>query len=344
MIDRSVRILAASLLTAAVGWTAAAAQSVEELYAKAKQEGELTWYTSHASAEVMENYGNLFTELYPGVEVKVVRTTAQVAFQRLQQDLRNRQNICDVISTTDLGHYVKLKADGLLARYTPPNAAKTFDVFKGLDPDGYYHITSSGMVALTYNSDLVSDAEAPANWTDLLDPKWQGKVSVGHPAYSGYVGTWVVTMRKLYGWDFFERLERNDPRIGRSINDTVTMLAAKESAVAAGPDATTAMSAERGNPLKINYPTDGALLMIAPSAVMRDAPNPNAARLFVNFLLSKQAGELGRKSYHVSLRPDVEPAPGFKPLSEIKTVRPTLDEIRTGIPEVVEDWRDLFGN
>jgi iron(III) transport system substrate-binding protein len=344
MIHRQAKMLATAALAAVMSWQPAVAQSVDELYAKAKEEGELTWYTSHAAAEVMEAFGNLFTELYPGVEVNVVRTTAQVAFQRLQQDLQNQQVICDVFSSTDVGHYAQLKEEGLLAQYAPPNADKVYEVFQGFDPDGYYHVTSSGMVALTYNSDLVSDAEAPTNWPDLLDPKWKGKVSVGHPAYSGYVGTWVVTMRKLYGWDYFEQLEKTDPRIGRSINDTVTMLTAKESAVAAGPDATTAMSAARGNPLKISYPTDGALLMIAPSSVLKNAPHPNAARLFLNFLLSKEAGELGRKSYFVSLRPDVAPAPGFKPLSEIKTVRPTFEEIKAGIPDVIEAWRDTFGN
>ena len=59
-----------------------------------------------------------------------------------------------------------------------------------------------------------------------------GKVSIGHPGFSGYVGTWVVQMKKLYGWDYFKKLEQNKPRIGRSINDTVTMLNAGERIVA----------------------------------------------------------------------------------------------------------------
>ena len=56
-------------------------------------------------------------------------------------------------------------------------------------------------------------------------------------------------MRKLYGWDYFEKLEKNKPQIGRSINDTVTMLNAKERWVAAGPEATTLLSRDKGNPL-----------------------------------------------------------------------------------------------
>ena len=74
-------------------------------------------------------------------------------------------------------------------------------------------------------------------------PKWKGKVSTGHPAFSGYVGTWVLTMRKLYGWDYFEKLEKNKPQIGRSINDTVTALNSGERQVAAGADGSTLFSA-----------------------------------------------------------------------------------------------------
>jgi len=83
-------------------------------------------------------------------------------------------------------------------------------------------------VTITYNNSLVAEKDAPKNWPDLLDPRWKDKVAIGHPAFSGYVGTWVVLMRKLYGWQYFEKLEKNKPQIGRSINDTVTMLNAKE--------------------------------------------------------------------------------------------------------------------
>ena len=82
----------------------------------------------------------------------------------------------------------------------------------------------------------MKEADAPKNWTDLLDPKWKDKIALGHPGFSGYVGTWAVTLRKLYGWDFFEKLAKNNPQVGRSINDTVTMLNAGESVVAgSGP-------------------------------------------------------------------------------------------------------------
>src|SRR3546814_18233130 len=91
-------------------------------------------------------------------------------------------------------------------------------------------------------------------------------------------------MRKLYGWEYFEKLEENNPQIGRSINDTVTMLNAGERAIGAGPSATTLISASRGNPLGLIYPEDGTLPIIPPSGILANTEHPNAANRFMAFL------------------------------------------------------------
>jgi iron(III) transport system substrate-binding protein len=323
--------------------SAAAAADMKALEDAAKKEGELTWYVAHYTSEGAEELGSEFTKVH-GIKVNVVRTTAQVAYQRLLQDLKNNQSICDVFSSTDVGHYVRLKAEGKFEKYVPETASKIVESFRNFDPDGFYHTTSAGLVLLTYNSSKVKAEDAPKNWTDLLDIKWKGKVSTGHPAFSGYVGTWVLTMRKLYGWSFFEKLEKNKPQIGRSINDTVTALNAGERQVAAGADGSTLFSAGRGNPLAISYPSDGAVLIIAPSAIMKGTKHPNAARLFMEYLNTVEAAKINAKHFAVPLRPEVPAPPGAKPVGEVKTIRPSVAEIDKGVPEVIEQWRDTFGN
>jgi iron(III) transport system substrate-binding protein len=285
-----------------------------------------------------------FDKRYPGVKCNFVRTTAQVAYQRLQQDLKANLAVASVFSSTDVSHYPDLKMRGLLLSYQPHNLTKMVDSLKQYnDKDNNYWVTAAALVAITYNNSVVAEKDAPKNWTDLLDPKWKDKVSIGHPAFSGYVGTWTVLMRKLYGWQYFEKLEKNKPRIGRSINDTVTMLNAKESWVAAGPEATTLLSRDKGNPLGVIYPTDGTLLMVSPSGIMKNAPSPNAAKLFIEFLMDKEAAEVQVKDHELSVIKGIKPSPGAKPLEEIKIIRPTEDEIAKGIPEVKEKFRDTFG-
>jgi iron(III) transport system substrate-binding protein len=316
----------------------------KELYEAAKKEKPVTVYTAHYNTDEAAALCAGFEKKYPGLKCNFVRTTAQVAFQRLQQDMQANAPVASVFSSTDVSHYPELKKKGLLLDYKPHNAANMVDSLKTYnDKDGQYWVTAAALMLLTYNTTEVSEKDAPKNWPDLLDPKWKGKVSIGHPAYSGYVGTWVVLMQKLYGWDYFKKLEKNQPQIGRSVNDTVTMLNSKERVVAAGPEATTLLSKDKGNPLAVVYPTDGALLMVSPSGIPKNAPSPNAGKLYMEYLLSKEAGEIQVKTHSLSVVKGVAPAPGAKPLEQIKVVRPTEEEITRGIPEVKEKFRDTFG-
>jgi iron(III) transport system substrate-binding protein len=316
----------------------------KQLYEAAKKEKPITVYTAHYNTEEAAKLCAAFEAKYPGLKCNFVRTTAQVAYQRLQQDLKANTPVASIFSSTDVSHYPALKAKGLLMEYTPHNVVNMVDSLKSYnDKDGQYWVTAAALMLVTYNSAEVKASEAPKNWTDLLDPKWKGKVSIGHPAYSGYVGTWVVLMNKLYGWDYFTKLEKNQPQIGRSVNDTVTMLNAKERVVAAGSEATTLLSRDKGNPLAVVYPTDGALLMVSPSAIPKNAPSPNAGKLYMEFLLSKEAGEVQVKTHSLAVMKGVAPAPGSKPLESIKVVRPTEEEITKGIPELKEKFRDTFG-
>jgi len=316
----------------------------KELYEAAKKEKEFTVYTAHYNTEEAANLCAAFEHKYPGIKCNFVRTTAQVAFQRFNQDLQANTPVASVFSSTDVSHYPDLKKRGVLMQYRPHNLDKMVDSLKAYnDKDNYYSVTAAALMTLTYNSSVVSEKDAPKNWPDLLDPKWKGKVSIGHPAFSGYVGTWVVLMRKLYGWSYFEKLEKNQPQIGRSVNDTVTMLNSKERWVAAGPEATTLLSRDKGNPLAVVYPTDGALLMVSPSAVPKNAPAPNAGKLYMEFLLDREAAEAQVKTHSLSVIKGIKPGVGAKPLEEIKVVRPTEEEITIGIPQVKEQFRDTFG-
>jgi iron(III) transport system substrate-binding protein len=338
----------ASLIAAlALAGAPAAAQLAgweQALYDAAKKEKEFTVYTAHYDTETIADICAAFERKYPGVKCNFVRTTAQVAFQRLQQDLKANLAVASVFSSTDISHYPDLKKGGLLTPYQPHNLGKMVDSLKQYnDKDGQYWVTAAALIVIAYNTGLVAEKDVPKNWTELVDPKWKDKIAIGHPAFSGYVGTWAVEMRKLYGWSFFEKLEKNKPQIGRSINDTVTMLNAKERWIAAGPEATTLLSRDKGNPLAVVYPKDGALLMVSETAIPKNAPAPNAAKLFVEFLLDKEAAEVQVKNHSLAVVKGIKVSPGAKALEEIKVIRPSEEEIAKGIPEVKEQFRDTFG-
>ncbi len=334
-------VSAASVTASSIGVSFAQATEAALLEA-ARKEGSLTWYIAQVDSETAEKVGRAFTARYPGVKVSVIRTTGQVAFERLSQDLKNSAPQCDVFSTTDVGHIPALRKRNALAEFTPPEAAHISPAFKGLEDPGFAYPTTSTLMLIIVNSAKVKPEEAPKSWSDLLDPKWKGRVAFGHPGFSGYVGVWTVQMRKMFGWQWFEKLAANKPRIGRSGNDPISLLNAGECVVGLGPLSTSLLSAAKGNPIQIVYPTDGSVLCVGPSAVMATAPRPNAARLFANWLLSEDFARLSIDQKIDPARGGMPPIEGAKPLSEVKLLRVGTDELVKAVPEVIEQWRETF--
>lgn len=333
---------AAALLPSRAHAQGLAADAEKALYEAAKKEGELTWYDAHHAVEQAEATGRAFTAKYPGVKVNVVRTTANVAYQRFRAEVKAGGPQVDVLSSTDMSHPVEMKRLNQIEKFVPANAVTLSKVLQNADPDGFFHVTSIGTIAVTFNSGKVKPADAPKKWTDLLDPKWKNQVSVGHPAFSGYVSIWVWEMNRLYGWDYFNKLKANSPQIGRSIQDTLTMLRSGERSVAAGSLATAFEAKAKGEPIDVSYPSDGTVLIIAPSCIVKGAKHPNAAKLFMEFLTSADASKVAVGFYGESIHSSV-PAKAGKPLDQLTTMIAPPDRLVKELPELKEKWRDTFG-
>jgi iron(III) transport system substrate-binding protein len=328
-------------MAAALARPLLAAESGEEdkLYAAAKKEGKVVWWTSHYALSAAEAVRDAFVAKYPGVQVEFLRQTAQVIYQRLNQNLKAGVKEVDVFATTDEAQCVRLKSQGVLAAYTPPGASHLWKAFQTVDKDGTYHTGALALVVINHHAKVT---DPPKKWTDLLDPKWEGQITLGHPGFSGYVGNWVIAMWDKYGWDYFTKLAKNKPKIGRSIFDTVTDIVGGERKVGAGPENLSLESKAKGNPIDIRFPDDDAILVVAPVAIMKDAPHPNAARLFESFFFSKEYSQAMAKTFNYPLRADV-PAPTGVPIDKLKWYRNKVERLEKGIEEAIGKWRETFG-
>lgn len=318
--------------------------NLADLETAARKEATLTWYVAQLSGPAAEAMGKRFTQRYPGIQVQVIRTTGQVAYERLAQEMKNNTPHCDVYSSTDITHYDALLRRKALGHYMPTNVGELAPAYAGLGEAGYYYPTTGSLHVIVYHSTRLTGAEAPTKWADLIDPRFRGRIGIAHPAFSGYFGQWVLAMKRLYGWQYFEKLSANRPRIGRSGNDPITSINAGEAVIGTGPVSTALQNSNRGNPIGFVYPEEGALLNVGPSAVMAAAPHPSAARLFMEWLLSRDYAEASAEWYQEPVRADAEPIKGAKPMSQVKTITVTAAEIAKGLTEAVEQWRDTFGN
>ena len=297
-----------------------------------------------SGATTQDQAAGLVTEHYNGSGMISYDTTDGATFYGIStfelgemlERLTGGPGLGGLVNCTDSANTVTTLSNLLGSDLWESRMAETADLAGGFE--------LNPIIAIGYNTQKLKEADAPKNWPDLLDPKWKDKIALGHPGFSGYVGTWVVTLKKLYGWDFFEKLAKNNPQVGRSINDTVTMLNAGERIVAgSGPVGTAMESAGKGNPLAMIYPPDGSVLIIAPSGIPKGVKHPNAAKLFMEYLLTTEASQIWVEHFNESMRPEVKPVGGAKSAADVKTIRPSVEEITKGIPEVIKQWRDTFG-
>jgi iron(III) transport system substrate-binding protein len=317
-------------------------EDLQSLYEAAKKEGQVTWYSGFLDQPIVVRVGNAFSQKWPGIAVNATKTTSQVGFQRVLQDMKGGQVQSDVFSSTDVSHLDYLQKKGLLIHFVPPNAKGMVPALQNFDPKGDYYVAWVGVAAIGYNTNKVSAAESPKDWPDLADPKWKDKVAFGSPIYSGMVGNWTVAMAEKYGWDYFKKLNSQNPLVGRSIDDAVTVLNSGERVVALVSVASALRSANKGNPLAVNYPTSGTLAVPSPAAVIKGCKSPNAGKLFLDFLCGPEYSQILAEEFEQPLRADVPAPKGSKSLAEVTVLSPTLSEIEKTLPANKDKWKETF--
>ena len=308
----------------------------------AKKEGTVMWYTSLALPS-STSIAHFFELKYPGMDVRVHRTGSQRVLQRVMQEAAAGVQTVDVIHTSDAGHFVLLKEKGMLLKYAPQGTMPFPAGFK--DKDGFYFGMRATLSVIADNPKLISDKDAPRTWKDLLNPKWKGKMVSGHPGYSGIIMTHVLALVNLYGWDYFRDLAKNSLHVVQSANDPAGVVASGERPVGVnGAEYFYYKTQKQGNPIKIIYPSEGIPLVVSPVAVAKDAPHPNAAKLFVDYIFSKESQQLlADKEGLYTGHPQVT-YPADKPkLKDLKLLSVEADELEKRNAEIKKRFIEYFG-
>jgi iron(III) transport system substrate-binding protein len=343
VLQGSTAVAASSVFASVVSAAPAASTVTPALIEGAKKEGKVAYYTS-LDLPVAERVAKAFEAKYPGVAVRVERTGAERVFQRVGQEYSSRIHAVDVVQSSDAAHFIVWKREGILEPYVPEDVAKHYPA-EHKDPDGTFATFRAWLCLIGYNTNMAKAEEAPKSYADLLDPKWTGKMVKAHPSYSGTIMTATFQMARDLGWEYFEKLAKQKVLQVQSSADPPKKLALGERAVMAdGNEYNMFVEKEKGNPVEIVYPTEGAPLIIGPNAVMKNAPNPNAARLFQSFCFSPECQQLiidvgGLRSVH----PLAKEKPGRKPFGEIKKMKDDPAGVEKTSEQIKARYSKLFG-
>ena len=337
-----IRCAAVALAVLAIGQVNAQ-ETTAALVAAAKKEGKVVWYTS-VDVKVAEAVAQAFRSEYPDIEVEVERSGSERVLQRINQEYQSGIHNVDVVNSSDASHFLFWKQQGWLAKHTPPDVLKFPPQHR--DPEGYYATWRATLSVMGYNAKLVDAKDAPTGYLDLLDPKWKGKLVKSHPAYSGTSLTGTYAIVKALGWDYLEKLSKQGVQQLQSTTATPKSIASGERAVMVdGNEYNMFIEIDNKSPVKIIYPKEGTPFVTSPSAIFAQAPHPNAARLFENFIFTPKVQQLtvdkgGTRSVH----PDVKEPANRTPLSQIKVLPDDPAGMLPQIAEIKKRYTAIFGN
>ncbi|MEW9502968.1 ABC transporter substrate-binding protein [Jeotgalibacillus marinus] len=222
---------------------------------------------------------------------------------------------------------------GIIGVYEP-DASKDWDVvengIKVKHQDGHYVGVEVFVMGFAYNTELVTEEEAPKTWDDLLDPKWEGKIQFSNPAASG-TSTLMVLSQMMEqgeeeGWAYFEELVEQANSLPDSGSAPTTAVAKGEAHIGIGFDFMAYEQKANGETIDFIVP-DKTPILTNPAAIVDNAPNEEGGQEFIDFLLSKEAQQILADWYHIPIDPEVE---SKTPL--------TLDNIKENALDLDIDW------
>jgi iron(III) transport system substrate-binding protein len=340
----STALAAGAVFAAPVRAAAPPAEAITPaLIEAAKKEGKLAFYTA-MDLQFANKLGKAFEAKYPGIAVRVERSGAERVFTRIGQEYSTNIHAVDVVNTADQAHCIVWNKNGWLAPYLPQEVAQYFDK-DYYAPDATSITTRILVSPIAYNTNLVKKEDAPKSFKDLLDPKWKGKMVKAHPAYSGTIMNATFEIARDLGWGYLEKLAQQNVMQVQSATDTPKRISLGERAIMVdGAGYLVIRYKEAGQPVDVIYPEEGTPLATGPSAVFKAAPNPNAARLFQNWMHSREAQQflVDSARQYAPHKQAEEKKPGVRKLSEIKLMKEDPAGVHAQADAVKKKYAEIF--
>jgi ABC-type Fe3+ transport system substrate-binding protein len=344
---RLLQCLVALLVPGAIATPSAAAEPYRPdpaLVTAAQKEGQVLIYTSLIVEQIVRPLIKVFQSHVPGVDVKYVRADSTALVVRLTNEARANRPQADIWHMVEgVGPLIEA---GIAAPLNLP-AAKGMPAAYA-DPNGRWVTTNLALRSLAYNTTLVPKAQAPKSYTDLIEPRFKGKFVWNPNSVSGaygFIGTVLRHMGEEKGLVYLRALAKQDitpvPMAIRAVLDRVI---ASEYAIGLEMNGSHAyISAAMGAPVAW-VPLDPVSLMLQVAGVNAKAPHPNAARLFIDFMISRAGQEVFRERDYVPVHPEVgAKIPELKPeTGGYKVVVFTPEEIDASSKRWATIFQDIF--
>jgi iron(III) transport system substrate-binding protein len=308
----------------------------KEIIEGAKKEGQLVFYSGIPIPDAQAILAALERK-YPFIKTTFYRATGPALVSRIQTEQRAGNHIWDVMNSTGFEPYALLE-QGYFAKYDSPERKAFPDGHK--DTEGFWATMYTTPMIVSYNTRLVSAEELPKDYFDLLHPRWRGRLGLDSSDFE-----WYANLRKIWGTEkaqkFLEGLRKQEVRLVQGRALLTELLSGGEVALLTNNFMQNSIEAKRkGSPVEL-IALDPVISAAGLVGINRLAPHPNTARLFVDFVLSREGQELIVKTDRSSVRKDV----AGNPLDTIKNVTIVPSDLSLGknYVQTRDEFRALLG-
>ena len=288
MLTRRSLLRLAALTPLAAGRPAAAQDADwKKITDAAKKEGKVVVYNGAVGIPVLPKVGAAFESRY-GVRFELLEARASELRERIRTEQTSGKVLGDVLHDGSTTTALQL-AEGMFQAHGPlPNAGRPVPPFATDEFRVPVYVITYGILV---NTDLVKPGEEPRSWQDLLNPRWKGKLLADDMRALGGGGLFFLVATQKFGKEYHEKLAQQQPHMNRELRGNYPRVARGEHPVYF-PFPFASLLEVRGLPLKAIVPSEGSPYVRFDGTILKNAPRPNAARLFLDFLLSDTAQAL----------------------------------------------------
>ncbi len=333
--------VAASVLAGGMALLPASAQTWDETVAAAKKEGKVVFY-NNLQPNGIEPLLAKFRAAVPGIQPEQIRLGSNPLIERFQTEFNAGRHLADVFITFPDERIVEGVKAGWMAEWTPPELSN----FPPAINEGNKLFTLQyAREAIIWNKTLVKPADEPKEWTDLFDPKWKGKVGMNPPWRSVSIQQVVAFWEDKGIANPAEKLKANEVRFFEGSGGIIQAVVRGDVRIAELTDLPLNPLLEDGAPVGFVYPASGTTLSANKAFVAAKAPHPNAARVFMNWLMTKDGQEALQQYCGLSVTrngaPPLSKLPATSQLTNVVDGEKILTTARQA--KIVNEWRTVFG-
>ncbi len=303
------------------------------------QEGKLVLYTSQPNTDAQQTI-DAFRAKHPKVDISFVRDGTPRVMAKLRAEIAAGQPQADLLLIADSVTMEGLKKEGLLLAHDKADVSAY--------PAGTHDAAKTWFSTKLITTGIVYNTKAPfkpTSWEDLARPEAKGQVALPSPLTSGaaLIHTVTLTSNLPSGWSFYEKLAANNALAGGGNGDILKSVAGGDKLYGFIVDFMPIREKAKGAPLEFVFPKEGVSAVTEPVAILKSTKNPEAAKAFVDFILSKDGQELATKQGYVPAHPEVALPAGYPARSEIRIM--PFDAAKALADETAnkKKFSDIFG-